>query len=291
MATETASASTLGAFRRGMAAIGYMEEREYRIERRYADGVPDNVPSAARNLMAMQPSLLVVTSTFLVVEARKLTKTVPILCPNLIDPVGFGLAESYARPGFNVTGMLNRVEGLTGKQAELICEAGPGIETLGYLLQVSSPNSGDDRNQIEAVARRLRLNVTGQFVNGPNDLEPAIRALRDAGAQGLVIPQGGVFLSERQRLVELISMAHLPTIYGMREQVDAGGLMSYGVNLNANWRRLAVFADKILKGMSPGDIPIEFATKIELIINTKAAKALDLAIPPSLFVQADEVIE
>jgi putative ABC transport system substrate-binding protein len=230
------------------------------------------------------------TVTPAAVAAKALTQTIPIVCPLLADPIHFGLIASESRPGGNVTGVLFRTEGLAGKQVELALQLMPGAAKIGFLVNVAS-GIIIDRQELESACQTLGITSVPAEVRTPNDLDAAFRALANDGVQAVIVLVDGMFFSERNRIAALAAAARLPAIYGFRDHVDAGGLVSYGVNLAENFHRSATYVHKILKGAQPGDLPVEFPTKLELIINNKAAKALGLIIPPSVLVRADEVIE
>ena len=183
-------------------------------------------------------------------------------------------------PGANVTGIMSSVDGLPGKQVEIARELIPGLVRLGMLVNVSSPSAGQ-RPNVEMAARASNLELAPFEVRGPDDLDPTFQALAREKAEGLVVLQDTMFFSYRQRIAALAVAAKLPTVFGFRDHVDAGGLISYGVNVRANHRRAAAYVVEILKGAKPSDLPVEFPTKLELIINLKTAKALGLRPPCS----------
>src|SRR5215213_4791501 len=199
--------------------------------------------------------------------------TIPIVGVSLTDPVGFGLAANLAKPGAQTTGILIVSDGIAGKQMELALELVPGSTNIGMLINTSNQSNAVHRRNFELAASALGLKLVAGEAHGPDDLDTAFQTLLRERAQSVLVPPDGLFVSERQRIVALAAAARLPAIYPYREQVDAGGLMSYGVNLHESWRRAATFVDKILKGVMPGDLPIEQPTN-ELVINANAAKAL-----------------
>lgn len=206
------------------------------------------------------------------------------------DPIHFGLIASESRPGGNVTRVLFRTEGLVGKQLELALQMIPDVVAIGFVVNVAS-GVIIDRQELEHACQKLGIKSVPAEVRAPNDLDGAFRALSNDNVQAVIVLVDGMFFSERNRIAALAAAARLPTIYGFRDHVDAGGLVSYGVNLAENFHRAAAYVNKILKGANPGDLPVEFPTKLELVINERAAKALGLIIPPSVLVRADEVIE
>jgi putative ABC transport system substrate-binding protein len=244
----------------------------------------------AEELLRLSPNVIVATVTPAAVAARALTQTIPIVCPLLADPIRFGLIASEARPGGNVTGVSFRTEGLTGKQVELALQMIPDVVKIGFLVNVAS-GVIIDRQELEATCEKLVIKAVPAEVRAPNDLDAAFQALANDHVQALIVLVDGMLFSQREKIAALAASVRLPAIYGFRDHVDAGGLVSYGVNLSENFHRAATYVNKILRGAKPGDLPVEFPTKLELIVNKKAAKALGLNIPPAVLVRADEVIE
>jgi putative ABC transport system substrate-binding protein len=180
---------------------------------------------------------------------------------------------------------------LMGKQVELVRELMPHATTVGVLLDPPNQTHAGLRNEIEAAASAAGIKVVAASASSKAEIAPAFQKLSQAGAQAVIVPRDGLFLAESGRITELARAARVPTAHSLREETEAGGLISYGVNVPANFRRAAYFVDKILKGAKPADLPIEFPTRLELVINLKTAKALGLEVPPSLLSRADEVIE
>jgi len=282
--------SPLLAFERGMRELGDADGQNIDIEYRFAGGKLDRFPMFAEESIKLSPNVILASVTPAAVAARALTQTIPIVCPLLANPIGFGLIASESRPGGNVTGLLFRTEGLAGKQVELVLQLMPGAAKIGFLVNVAS-GIIIDRQELESACQTLGITSVPAEVRTPNDLEAAFRALANDGVQAVVVLVDGMFFNERNRIAALAAEKRLPAIYGFRDHVDAGGLVSYGVNLDENFHRFAGYVHKILKGARPGDLPVEFPTKLELIINNRAAKALGLIISPSVLVRANEVIE
>jgi putative ABC transport system substrate-binding protein len=244
----------------------------------------------AKEVIQLKPAVILATVVPSVVALKEQTQTIPIVCPFLADPIRYSLIANESRPGGNVTGVLFRVEGLAGKQLELAIELIPHLVKVGLLVNVATQTTVD-RQEAEAACQRVGIELIPAEVRVPDDLDNAFKTLAKENVQALIVLVDGMFFSERQRIAELASAARLPTIYPFRDHVDAGGLISYGVNLAECFHRAAGYVVKILQGSNPGDLPVEFPTKLELVINNKAAKALGLTIPPSVIVRADEVIE
>jgi putative tryptophan/tyrosine transport system substrate-binding protein len=280
----------LNAFVRGLREVGYVEGQNVDIAWRFAEGRMDRFPELADELVRLMPDVIMVAVTPAAVAARKLTQTIPIVCPLLADPIRLGLIASVSRPGGNVTGLLFRIDGLADKQLELALELIPNVARIGLLVNVAS-GVIIDRQEAENASQRLGIKLIPAEVRTPDDLDAAFQALANDRVQAVIVLVDGMLFNERNRVAALAAAARLPAIYGFRDHVDAGGLISYGVNLADNFHRAAAYVDKILKGAKPGDLPVEFATKLEMVINLKSAKALGLTVPPLLLVRADEVIE
>ena len=282
------------AFRQGLRDLGYVEGRNLVIEYRSAEGKPDRLAVLAAELVALNIDVIVAPGTPQALAAKQATRTLPIVFATAADPVGSGLVTSLARPGGNVTGLSILAPALVGKRLELLTQALPGVSRVAVLWQPGGHDERTDNDILKeaGVAARV-LGVRLQFVEvrGPADFDRAFSDMTRARAGALTVLTGIMFLNERRRLVDLTAKNRLPAVYGGRDFVDAGGLLSYGPNLADLYRRAATYVDNILKGAKPGDLPVEQPTKFELVINLKTAKALGLTIPPSLLQRADQVIE
>ena len=278
-------------FLEGMQGLGYVEGRDIEIVYRFADNDPARMPALANELTQLMPAVIItgtIVGTFAIKQA---TAAIPIVNPALTDPVGFGLVQSQARPGGQVTGIMATLDSLLGKQLELVRELVPSATRIGMLVNVSNPGNVFHLKAAKAAATALGITLVSVEVRLPEDIEAAFHTLAQERAELLLIIPEALFLNERQRIVALAAAARLPTMYSSRDSAEAGGLISYGTNVLEGWRRAAAFVDKILKGAKPGDLPVEFPTKLELVINLKAAKVLGLTIPPTLLARADELIE
>jgi putative ABC transport system substrate-binding protein len=273
---------------RGLSELGDIEGRNFDLVSRFAEGQADRLPALAKELVQLRPNVILAGYTPAAVAARTITSTIPIVCPLLANPIQLGLIASQSRPGGNVTGLLFRVEGLAGKQLEIAADLIPNLAAVGLLVNVASPI---DRPDAETAAQTLRVKLLPVEVRAPDDLNSAFQTFTDDHVQAVVVLVDAMFFNERQRIAALAASARLPAIYGFRDHVDAGGLISYGVNLADSFHRAAAYIHKILNGAKPADLPVEFPTKLELVINLRAANALGLTIPPLLFARADEVIE
>jgi ABC-type uncharacterized transport system substrate-binding protein len=239
----------------------------------------------------LNPSLFVTGSTPAAFAAKQVSKTIPIVVVALVDPVGLGLAASEARPGGQVTGTLTTIEGLPGKQLALATEVLPGATRFGLLVNPRNQGHAVQQRGAEAAAVALRRSLVSVEATSPNDLDRAFQALAREHVELLILLSDPVFAREGRRIAVLSAAKRLPTMYSFREYVEAGGMMSYGVSLSANWRRAAHYVDRVLRGDKPGDLPIELPTKVELVINLSTAKAIELPIPEQFLLRADEVIE
>jgi putative ABC transport system substrate-binding protein len=248
----------VNAFREGLRELGHEEGRNIDIVYRFAEGRVELYPVLAEELVGLKPAVILAGAVDTVIAVRKLTATIPIVSPALADAVHLGLVASYARPGGNVTGITPYLDGLPAKQMELAREVVPG----------ATPE-----------------------VRGQEDIDSAMKALARAGVDIVIVLQSTMAFSERRKIVALAAANRLPTMCGYREHVDDGGLISYGVNLRWCGHRAATFVHKILTGTAPGDLPVEFPTKVEMVVNLTAAKALGLTFPPEILARADEVVE
>jgi putative tryptophan/tyrosine transport system substrate-binding protein len=295
LATNLATTPHLqDAFRQGLRDLGYVEGRNLVIEYRSAEGKSDRLAVLAAELVALNIDVIVAPGTPQALAAKQATRTLPIVFATAADPVGSGLVTSLARPGGNVTGLSILAPALVGKRLELLTQALPGVSRVAVLWQPGGHDERTDNDILKeaGVAARV-LGVRLQFVEarGPADFDRAFSDMTRARAGALTVLTGIMFLNERRRLVDLTAKNRLPAVYGGRDFVDAGGLLSYGPNLDDLYRHAATYVDNILKGAKPGDLPVEQPTKFELVINLKTAKALGLTIPPSLLQRADQVIE
>jgi putative tryptophan/tyrosine transport system substrate-binding protein len=221
--------------------------------------------------------------------ATKATTKIPIITAAMIEPVERGLVASHARPGGNLTGILVSLDTLLGKQLEIGIELLPGTKKVGVPINVSSIASPTARCREGRRRHGRELLVVG--VGTKDEIEKAFLTFHNGGVQVAIVPTDPTFYTERRRIAAVAEVLKLPIVYGLRGHAEEGGLVSYGIDLRASWRRAAEFVDKILKGAKPGDIPVELPSKLELVVNLKTAKALGLTIPPTLLARVDEVIE
>ena len=281
----------LGSLLKGMRELGQIEGRDFEMVYRSANLQVERLPKAAEELVQLNPDIIVAPATLQAVAAKKATDTIPIVVPVLADPVGLGFVASEARPGGNVTGIAPYVKGLPAKQLELAREVVPGARRIGLVDDVNDPKAHPQRREIEATGKELEIKIVPAEVRTAGDIGSAYDALAAGGVEVVIVEQSNMLVVLRKQIAEAAAAKKLPTVYGYREHVEAGGLISYGVNLNSCFHRAAYYVDRILKGTKPGDLPVEFPTRIELVINLTTAKALGLTLPPGLLVAADEVIE
>ena len=252
----------------------------------------ERFPQLARELVALKPDVIVATNDTAIAAIRRETHTIPIVMVFSSDPAGAGFVASLARPGGNVTGLSNLSPELSAKRLELLREVVPGISRVALLWNPDSRGNLLDYKETEVVARSLHLELQSVELSRVEDLDSAFSAVSKGRAQALIVPAGNLIaVTRRAQIASFAQRSRLPAIYGAREYVDDGGLISYGPSTADLFRRAAIYVDKILKGARPADLPVEQPTKFELAINLKTAKALGLTIPPSLLQRADHVIQ
>jgi putative tryptophan/tyrosine transport system substrate-binding protein len=281
------------AIRLALRERGYIEGQNIATEYRYAEGKVDRAPNLAAELVHLKVDIILVTGGYPMMRAVKnATKTIPIVMTGAgLDPVEAGLVESLARPGGNVTGLTNLTTELGGKRLELFKEAVPRLARVAVIYDPGSPNHVIHLKEVQTAARPLGLTVRSWEVRGANDFEKVFAALSKERSNGLYVPPGPLHTTNRNRIVDFALKSPLPSMWGNREFVDAGGLMSYGADLADSYRRVAYYVDRILKGAKPADLPVEQPTKFDLVINLKTAKQIGLTIPQSLLYRADKVIK
>jgi putative tryptophan/tyrosine transport system substrate-binding protein len=275
----------------GMRNLGYIDGRDFDMVSRYAEGIQDRLPALAEEIVGLKPDVIVAAAVNAAVPARAATSAIPIVCPALADAVHLGLIATEARPGGNVTGIEPYVAGLPAKQMEFAREIAPGATRIGLLTNLQDPKAPPQRQELVSAAKALELAIAEADVNNPDEIERAMEALASSRVDVVIVLQTGLLLSLGRQIAEFAQAKRLPTVYGYREHVLDGGLISYGVDLRWCYRRGAYFVDKILHGTPPGELPVEFPTKMMLSINLKTAKALGIAVQPALLGLADEVIE
>ena len=287
--SEVVNAANVQGLRQGLRELGYVEGKDFVFEYRSADGRDERFPELAVELVHLPVDVILTRGTPATLAAKRATSTIPVVVTGVGDPVGQGLVASLARPGANVTGLSGMVTEVYPKLVELLKALVPRAARIVALFNMGNPAVPPQWKQVESAARALGLSAQLLDARKAEDLEPAFIAARRQRAEGLVVGIDTVMLANGRRIVELAATHRLPAIYPTSEFV--GGLVAYGLNYQDTYRRAARFIDKILKGARPADLPWELATKLELVINLKTAKALGLTIPRSLLLRADQVIE
>jgi putative ABC transport system substrate-binding protein len=281
----------LDAFRQGLHELGYIEGQNIAIDVRFASGKVERLPELAAELVRLKPDVIVTPSTALSLAAKQATSTIPIVFATIADPVGAGLIANFARPGENITGVASISAELGGKRLGLLKEVAPRASRVAVLFNPADRANVLVLKQLQESAPALALTLQPLEVRGPGEFDSAFVAMTAERAHALFVAAGVLTQEHKKLLVDLTARHRIPAMWGHRQFVEAGGLMSYAVNFYDQLRRAAFYVDKILKGAKPGDIPVEQPTKFELVINLKTAKALGLTTLPSLLQRADQVIE
>lgn len=274
-----------------LAKSGWTEGKNIVVERRYAENQLERLPGLAAELVQLNVDIIVATGTLAPLAAKRTTSNIPIVMAAAGDPLGTGLVTSLARPGGNVTGMSMMVLDIGGKRLELLKELLPKLSRVAVLWNAANPYPAIVFKETQAAGRMLGIEVQSLEVRGPDDFDGAFDAARKVRPDALIAVEDPLTYSFRKRIADFALIESLPSFFGNREPVAAGGLMSYGANVPDLFRQAAGYVDKILKGAKPADLPVQQPTKFDLIINLKTAKVLGLDLPPSLLVRADEVIE
>jgi putative tryptophan/tyrosine transport system substrate-binding protein len=281
----------LQAFRQGLRELGYVEGQNIAIEFRWAEGKYDRLPGLATQLVRLKVNVIVVVSTPAIQAAKHATETIPIVMAAASDPVATGFVTSLARPGGNITGLSLMHAELVGKQLELLKEILPTVSQVALLGNPGNPNYGPHLRHAHDAARALGIRLQPLEVRDASEIDTTFAAITTGRAGAVIVLTDTVLLDHRARIAAHAVRRHLPSVFGVSEFAEAGGLLAYGPSLSDGYRRTATYVDKILKGAKPADLPIEQPVKLELVINLKAAKALGLTIPQSMLLRADEVIQ
>jgi len=280
----------LQAFQHGLLELGYVEGKNILIEYRYAEGKLEPVPELAAELVRLKVDVLVTDTSNATQAAKNATKTIPVVFTTANDPVGDGQVASLARPGGNLTGFSILALDLNGKRLEILKEAFPTVMRVAFLTRMGARTAEQRFKEAEVAAKGLGLRLQFLGAKGAEDLESAFDAAKRSGAQAVIAHPSTFVVTNRARIIDLAAKHRLPAIYSSTEAAEAGGLMSYGPDIVDNYRRAAVYVDKILKGAKPADLPVQQPTKFEFVINRKTAKQIGLTIPPNVLVRADRVI-
>ncbi len=278
------------AFRQGLRDLGYVEGQNITLVFPSSEVRPERLHHLAAELVNLKVDVIVAATTDAVHAAAETTKTIPIVMPVAV-PVETGLVASLARPGGNITGLTLMASELSGKRLELLKTVVPRVSRIAVLLNPAAAVVPALMKETEVGARVLGIQLLPLEVRGPDDLESVFQAAIKGRAGALITVDDALIFTHRTRIVNLAAKSRLPAIYGFREFVDAGGLMSYAPNLADMYRRAATYVDKILKGAKPADLPVKQPTKFELVVNLKTARALGLTIPQSVLLRADQVVQ
>ena len=277
-------------FRQGLRQLGYAEGKDFVIEYRSADGKVDRLNELAAELVRLKVDVIVTAGPTTTRAAKAATATIPIVMTADPDPVGNGFVASLAHPGGNITGLSNLAPEISGKQMELLKETVPKLSRVA-VLWTSTVGQALQLREIGLAAGPLSVQLQSLDVLGPKDIETAFRAASEQRAEAFIVFGGPILNTQITRILEYVVKIRLPAIYPQSQYVEAGGLMSYGVNVTDLDRRAATYVDKILKGAKPADLPVEQPKKFEFIINLQAAKQIGLTIPPNVLARADRVIK
>ena len=286
-ASPAAISARLDAFRQGLRELGYVEGKNILIEWRYAEGKLDRLDEFAAEFVRLKVDVIVTAAPSSTRAVKKATSTIPIVMAYDSDPVANGFVASLARPGGNITGLSALSPEISEKQLELLKEIVPSLSHVAVLRTLLRTSV---EKEMELAAGALRVKLQDLEVRGPKDIENAFREARKGRAGAVLVLASPIFESHRTRVADLSVTNRLPAIYHVAEFVEAGGLMSYGASFIDMYRRAATYVDKILKGRTPADLPVEQPMKFEFIVNLKAAKQIGLTIPPNVLVRANKVI-
>jgi putative ABC transport system substrate-binding protein len=289
--SETSPADTYAAFKQGMHDLGWLEGKNVEYRFVYADGDVGRLDALASELIRQKVDVIVVGNATTTRALQRATKTTPIVMASVNNPVGNGFVASLAKPGGNITGITTQGEVVLGKLIGILHEVTPGARRVAIMLNESNPNHPVFWVAAQRACSALDLVALRVVASTPAQLGAAVEQIIRQRSQAVVVVEDPLYVIERAKLQALMQATRLPVAYGWREHVVAGGLLSYGADLITNWRNAAKYVDKILQGAKPADLPVEQATKFELVINLKTAKALGITIPQPLLLRADEVIQ
>jgi putative tryptophan/tyrosine transport system substrate-binding protein len=284
------SATDFKPFHDRMRELGYIEGTNIAYEPRYWDGKAARLPELAADLVRLNCAVIVAIGNEAARAAKNATKEIPIVITNTNDAVRNGFVVSLARPGGNITGLTNLGGELYGKRLELLKEIIPKLARVGFLWASASLTALDNLKDSETAAPSLRVQIQSLEVLGPDDIERKIQSAGKLGVQALLVESSGFFTAHQSLLIEQVSKSRLPAMYGNTRYVEAGGLMTYSFDRKERFRRTAEYVDKILQGKKPADLPVERPSKLEFVINLKAAKQIGLTIPPNVLARATKII-
>lgn len=279
----------VNAFRGGMTELGYVEGRTFAIESRWAEGRYDRLARLAAELVGLKVDVILAVAVPAIRAAREATRAIPIVMASVVDPLATGLVTSLAHPGGNVTGLSNMAPDVTGKLLEILTQLVPKASLVAVMWNPDNPGNAPQLQSAETAGRALNMRLQPLPIHTPDDLAPAFAAMARQRADALVVFADIMLNENRLRIADLAVASHLPAVYG--QEGPAGGLVTYSANTPELFRRSATYVDRILKGAKPGDLPVEQATRFDLVVNMKAAKAIGLVVPRCLLLRADQVIE
>jgi putative ABC transport system substrate-binding protein len=279
------------AFFEGLREYGYEEGRNLLVERRYARGRAERFKEFAAEMVRLNVDIIIVVTTPAALAVMNATKTIPIVHPNAIDPLNTGLIDSLAHPGRNLTGGAQLTAEVSGKRLEILKKVVPGLSRAAALWNSANPALVFSWKETERAARVLGVTLQSHEVQGPKDFATAFAAIAEERPHALLVLQDALAIQQRKEIIDFAIQERLPSMFNERDWAVAGGLMSYGENFAAMYRRAAYFVDRIFKGAKPADLPVEQATKFDMVLNRRTAKAIGLTIPDSILALADEMIE
>jgi putative tryptophan/tyrosine transport system substrate-binding protein len=288
------ASSASGGFLRGMRELGYVEDKDFTVEWRFAEGRPELYESLAAELVRANVNVIVLAGMALVPAVRRVSTSIPVVMGHSTDPVGRGFVASLARPGGNITGLASSEEDTLAKQVQLLLQALPSLRRIGFARFGDTTGAGSQPAKQKIVQEAVEMSgrvLVPVVMERSEDIALAFARLAQEKAEAVIVPNSPPAVEHQQRLAEVALQNRLPTMFGLRDFVEAGGLMSYGESLSDFFRRAAFYVDKILKGAKPADLPVQQPTRFFLTINRRTADALGLIIPLELLVLADEIIE
>jgi putative ABC transport system substrate-binding protein len=285
------SGGMLGALTQGMKEYGWVDGQSITFEYRFVDGNTDTLPKLAAELVQLRMDVILTDGTSATQAAKNATRTVPIVMAAVNDPVASGFIASFKRPGGNITGLALLTSEIVGRRLQLLTEMVPDLARVAVLSNPLNPSDALLLKQTRAAAQSLGIELQVVEAPTPDKLESAFAAITAARASALIVLQDAMFFGQHPRIIAMAAVSRLPTLFPEKQVVEAGGLMSYGPSIPSNFRRAALYVDKILRGANPADLPVELPTTFEFVINLKTAKALGLTVPDKLLSTADEIIE
>ena len=287
----TVNAARVEAFRQGLRELGYIEGKNIVLELRSAEGEQGRLPALAAELVRLKIDIIVSAGQTVTRVAKEATTTIPIVRANDADPIGSGFVASLARPGGNITGLSNLATELSGKRLELLKEIVPKLSRVAVIGSSKEPANALNLQEVELAAKAFKVRLQYLDVLSPKDIETAFRAAAKERADAVIVLTSLILNSHRAQVLDLAVKNRLPAAYPQAEYVQEGGLMIYSANVTDLFRRAATYVDKILKGRTPADLPVEQPIKFEFVVNLKAAKQIGLTIPPQVLARADKVIK